>query len=184
MGTPDLSTSGARGPGRPGTPGATKEYDDVTDTTADLGQQVFRLVYRSRTTMGSENRPAELEEIFEVSRRKNHDLGLSGALLVWQDTFVQVLEGDEARVRDLYATIAADQRHEKVETLDEGVVSARAFGLWAMAHVSDDEGADLPAARGAEATDAPHAIPRLEDRRQEMLLDLMREYANPEITPL
>lgn len=156
----------------------------MTDTTADLGQQVFRLVYRSRTTMGSENRPAELDEIFEVSRRKNHELGLSGALLVWQDVFVQVLEGEEAAVRDLYATITSDQRHEQVETLDEGVVSARAFGQWAMAHVSDAEGADLPAARGAEAIDSPHAIPRLEDRRQAMLLDLMREYANPEIQPL
>ena len=161
-----------------------KEYHHVTDTTATLGEQVFRLVYRSRTAMGGENRPAELEEIFEVSRRKNHDLGLSGALLVWQDTFVQVLEGDEARVRDLYATIASDQRHERVETLDEGVVSARAFGQWAMAHVSDEEGADLPAARGTEAPDPPHAIPRIEDRRQQMLLDLMREYADPEIKPL
>ncbi|WP_157647133.1 BLUF domain-containing protein [Actinomycetospora chiangmaiensis] len=156
----------------------------MTDTTAQLGEQVFRLVYRSRTTMGSENRPAELEEIFEVSRRKNHDRRLSGALLVWQDTFVQVLEGDEATVRELYATIDADQRHEKVETLDEGVVSARAFGQWAMAHVSDGEGADLPAARGAEAPDMPHAIPRIEDRRQAMLLDLMREYANPDIEPV
>jgi hypothetical protein len=156
----------------------------VTDTTAELGEQVFRLVYRSRTTMGSENRPAELEEIFEVSRRKNHDRRLSGALLVWQDVFVQVLEGEEATVRDLYATIAADQRHEKVETLDEGMVSARAFGQWAMAHVSDAEGADLPAARGAEAPDMPHAIPRIADRRQAMLLDLMREYANPDIEPV
>jgi hypothetical protein len=161
-----------------------KEYDDVTDTTADLGTQVFRLVYRSRTTMSGENRPAEIQEIFEVSQSKNHHLGLSGALLVWQDTFVQVLEGDETRVRELYATIAADPRHEQVETLDESVVSARAFGRWAMAHVSDAEGADLPASRGAEATDAPHATPRLEDRREEMLLDLMREYANPDIKPL
>lgn len=156
----------------------------MTDTTADLGTQVFRLVYRSHTTMSSDNRPAEIEEIFEVSQSRNHDLGLSGALLVWQDTFVQVLEGDEKKVRDLYATIASDPRHERVETLDEGVVSARVFGRWAMAHVSDDEGADLPAARDAEVTDAPHATPRLEDRRQEMLLDLMREYANPEIKPL
>ncbi|MEJ2866966.1 BLUF domain-containing protein [Actinomycetospora sp. OC33-EN08] len=156
----------------------------MTDTTADLGEQVFRLVYRSHTTMGSENRPAEIEEIFEVSRSKNPGLGLTGALLVWQDTFVQVLEGDEGAVRDLYATIAADPRHEKVETLDESVVSARAFGQWAMAHVSDDEGADLPAARGEEAPDAPHATPRLEDRRQEMLLDLMREYADPGIEPI
>ncbi len=156
----------------------------MSDTTADLGESVFRLVYRSRTTMERENRPAEIEEIFEASRRKNGDLGLSGALLVWQDTFVQVLEGEEATVRDVYATIADDPRHEDVVTLDAAVVSARVFGRWSMAHVSDEEGADLPAARGGEAPEAPHATPRLEDRRQEMLLDLMREYANPDIRPL
>lgn len=156
----------------------------MTDTTADLGTPVFRLVYRSRTTVDRENRPAEIEEIFAASRRRNTDLGLSGALLVWRDTFVQVLEGDETRVRDLYATIASDPRHEQVETLDAAVVSARAFGQWSMAHVSDDEGADLPAARGDEAPDAPRATPRVPDRRQEMLLDLMREYANPEIRPM
>lgn len=161
-----------------------EEHDDVTDTAAHTEGPVFRLVYRSSTTMERENRPAEIQEIFEVSRRKNGGLGLSGALLVWQDTFVQVLEGDEATVRELYGTIAADPRHAHVETLDAAVVSARAFGHWSMAHVSDDEGADLPAARGDEAPDEPHATPRLEDRRQEMLLDLMREYANPDVRPL
>ncbi|MDD7934983.1 BLUF domain-containing protein [Actinomycetospora straminea] len=156
----------------------------MTDTTAQSGASVFRLAYRSSTTMERENRPAELEEIFELSRRKNTDLGLSGALLVWDDTFVQVLEGDETTVRDLYATIVADPRHEDVVLIEAGTVDGRVFGHWSMAHVSDDEGADLPAARGDEAPDVPHAVPRLQDERQEMVLDLMREYANPDITPL
>lgn len=154
----------------------------MTDTGP--GGPVFRLVYRSSTTMDRENRPAELEEIFEASRRKNTDLGLSGALLVWQDTFVQVLEGEEATVRDLYATIAADPRHDHVVLLDADHVEHRVFGHWSMAHVSDAEGADLPAARGDEAPDAPHATPRLEDDRQEIVLDLMREYADPDVQPL
>lgn len=156
----------------------------MTDTTADSGTPVFRLVYRSSATMERENRPAELEEIFELSRRNNTDLGLSGALLVWEDTFVQVLEGDEATVRDLYATIAADPRHEDVVLLDAHTVDDRVFARWSMAHISDDEGADLPAARGDEAPDVPHAVPRLEDERQKVVLDLMREYANPDVQPL
>lgn len=156
----------------------------MTDTTAAPGPPVFRLVYRSSTTMEPDNRPAEIEEIFELSRRKNADLGLSGALLVWEDTFVQVLEGDEATVRDLYATIAADPRHESVVLLDADTVDDRVFARWSMAHVSDAEGADLPAARGDEAPDAPHAVPRLEDERQKVVLDLMREYASPDVQPL
>jgi hypothetical protein len=156
----------------------------MTETTAEPGASVFRLVYRSSTTMERDNRPAELEEIFELSRRKNTDLGLSGALLVWEDTFVQVLEGDEATVRDLYATIAADPRHESVVLLDADTVDDRVFARWSMAHVSDAEGADLPAARGDEAPDAPHAVPRLEDERQKMVLDLMREYASPDVQSL
>lgn len=156
----------------------------MTHTTTEFTGSVFRLFYRSSTSMDRENRPAELEEIFELSRRKNADLGLSGALLVWEDTFVQVLEGDETTVRDLYATIAADPRHENVVLLDTESVDDRVFGRWSMAHVSDHEGADLPAARGAEAPDALHPSPRLEDERQEVVLDLMREYASPDIQPL
>ncbi|WP_345410580.1 BLUF domain-containing protein [Actinomycetospora chlora] len=156
----------------------------MADTTAAPGPSIFRLVYRSSTTMERDNRPAELEEIFELSRRKNGDLGLSGALLVWEDTFVQVLEGDEATVRELYARIAADPRHEDVVLLDADTVDHRVFGRWSMAHVSDAEGADLPAARGDEAPDAPHAVPRLEDERQAVVLDLMREYASPDVQPL
>ena len=156
----------------------------MTDTTADAEETVFRLFYRSTTTMDRENRPAELEEIFEASRRKNTERGLSGALLVWEDTFVQVLEGAEPTVRDLYATIATDPRHEDVVLLDTESDVDRVFGRWSMAHVSDDEGADLPAARGDEASDVPHATPRLQDERQEMVLDLMREYASPDIEPL
>ena len=153
----------------------------MTDTTAE---PVFRLVYRSSTTIDRENRPAELEEIFERSRRKNTQLGLSGALLVWEDTFVQALEGDEATVRGLYTTIAADPRHEHVVLLDADAVPDRVFARWSMAHVADDEGADLPAARGDEAPEVPHAVPRLSDERQKVVLDLMREYANPEVRPL
>jgi hypothetical protein len=156
----------------------------MTDTAAETDPSVFRLVYRSSTTMERDNRPAEIEEIFELSRRKNADLGLSGALLVWEDTFVQVLEGDEATVRDLYATIAADPRHEDVVLLDADTVDDRVFARWSMAHVSDAEGADLPAARGDEAPDSPHAVPRLDDERQKVVLDLMREYASPDVQPL
>ena len=156
----------------------------MTDTTAEPEPSVFRLFYRSSTTIDRENRPAELEEIFELSRRKNGQLGLSGALLVWEDTFVQVLEGEEATVRDLYAIIAADPRHEHVVLLDTDSVPDRVFGHWSMAHVSDAQGADLPAARGDEAPDALHPTPRLSDERQEVVLDLMREYANPDIRPL
>jgi hypothetical protein len=39
-------------------------------------------------------------------------------------------------VRELYAKISKDKRHEHLELLDSGNVSERVFGRWAMAKVA------------------------------------------------
>ena len=69
-------------------------------------------------------------------------LGVTGALIISGDAFVQTLEGDEAVVRDLYATIAADERHDQLTVLEESTAE-RAFGRWAMAQVGEDGAADI-----------------------------------------
>ena len=77
---------------------------------------VLRLVYRSRSRSRIE--PARsglaMSDILGVARSKNTAWGITGALMLYQDWFAQVLEGDEARVRALFATIRADGRHGSV----------------------------------------------------------------------
>lgn len=91
---------------------------------ADAGP-VFRLIYRSESRIPDEGAKAELGEIFAVARRKNKSLGVTGALLLSGELFVQALEGEESVVRDLYATIAGDDRHHEVSIVEEGDIEAR-----------------------------------------------------------
>lgn len=79
-----------------------------------------------------------------MARKKNPQHGVTGALVVWEDSVVQTLEGEESSVRGLYEIINGDPRHERVEVLDTQTGVERAFPRWSMAWVSDDDQPDLP----------------------------------------
>ena len=91
---------------------------------------IFQLVYISSVRPD----PSTIEVFTEIAayRAKNSRLGITGMLLVSQGAFMQVLEGEEAAVRALYATIRADPRHEHVHTLAAVALPAREFPDWAM----------------------------------------------------
>ena len=67
---------------------------------------IFQLIYRS--TAARQLTPNELIELLEQSRAKNARLNITGMLLFHGGCFMQLLEGNETDVRELYATIAAD----------------------------------------------------------------------------
>ena len=119
----------------------------MTDMTHADGsgspQPLFRLIYRSHSTIAPEQRTNELGAIFTTARRNNRGLDVTGALMITDDAFVQALEGDEAQVRDLFQSISGDPRHAEVTVLDEQPVEERIFGRWAMAKVGSDDGPDI-----------------------------------------
>lgn len=117
--------------------------DQTNGVGAHETQPVFQLIYRSQSLIPSDQLRVELGDVFTTARRNNKRLGVTGALMVSGDSFVQTLEGDEAVVRDLYARIAEDARHEQVMLLKEAIVGERTFGRWAMAKVSEDGGSDI-----------------------------------------
>jgi hypothetical protein len=93
--------------------------------------------------MGNE----ELRTLLEHARDRNQSLGITGILLHREDSFFQILEGDEDEVCQLYERIAADDRHERIEIVTEGPVSAREFTDWQMAFIELD-GQDYSALPG------------------------------------
>lgn len=105
--------------------------------------EVFRLIYRSRDRIPLDERRAQLGELFSQARTNNKRQGLTGALLITDDYFVQTLEGDEQVVRGLFARIEVDPRHDRVEVLDAGTVAGRVFVRWSMAKVAEDGEADI-----------------------------------------
>lgn len=80
----------------------------------------------------------ELVELLKKAREKNERLDITGMLLYRGGNFLQVLEGDESAVLDLYETIKADPRHHKVLTIGKKTVKERLFNEWEMAFIDLD----------------------------------------------
>ena len=102
--------------------------------------QLVRLVYYSRPVKATT--PEEVLQILKSAMVKNERLGITGALAVSNNYFVQVLEGSRAHVSKLIFEIAADKRHDDVTLVSFEEVNARLFAKWSMSLYSitfDDE---------------------------------------------
>lgn len=82
---------------------------------------------------------SDLREILEVARSTNEKNDVTGLLLHRDKSFMQVLEGDEKTVKDLYSQIAGDARHKDVEILFSEPVEKREFSDWSMAFTELDD---------------------------------------------
>ncbi|GAB2955910.1 BLUF domain-containing protein [Hymenobacter coalescens] len=91
---------------------------------------MHHIVYQS-SAVGVQT-AAGLRFLLEQSRTNNARLGITGLLLYGNDSFLQVLEGEEAAVHHIYAKIQVDQRHTRVFTLADGPIRARVFSNWSM----------------------------------------------------
>ena len=112
----------------------------MTESTTGSQARSFRLIYRSRNQVPAGQRKMVLGDLFSEARSNNKAKGITGALLVNDDWFVQTLEGDEGDVRSLYARIENDPRHDTFSVLQEQPVVDRVFGRWSMAEVSAETG--------------------------------------------
>lgn len=74
----------------------------------------------------------DLRNILAKAREKNARLNITGMLLYRDGFFIQVLEGEQAQVDELFAVIAADERHRNVLKIEEHPIEQRTFGQWTM----------------------------------------------------
>ena len=102
--------------------------DEVLDL---LDKSTYHVLYRSQATQAPTE--ADLQVLLEWSRAYNAQQQITGLLLYSDRRFVQLVEGPEAAVRDLYARIQADARHTQVVTLSDGPGPQRWFADWHMA---------------------------------------------------
>jgi hypothetical protein len=79
-----------------------------------------------------------LPPLLRRARLHNERSRLGGLLLYANGEFMQVLEGPEPALSQLYARIKADPRHYAVRTLAYGPIAERAFPDWRMAYVPAD----------------------------------------------
>jgi hypothetical protein len=97
---------------------------------------LHQLIYYSRAT--SPLSEAVLTALLHKARLHNQGARLGGLLLYAEGQFLQVLEGFEPDLSELYARIQADPLHHDVRTLAYGPIRERAFPDWRMGYAVGD----------------------------------------------
>lgn len=105
---------------------------------------LVRLVYFSRALIDTCDR-AEVRGLVAASARRNGPAGLTGALSVSDDAFIQVLEGPRHAVSTTLARIVRDPRHDDLVIADHRETGVRLFPWWAMAAPCDAGRVEGPA---------------------------------------
>jgi len=93
---------------------------------------MHQLIYTSRATRTFT--ATELVTLLARVRAKNAAVLITGCLLHVDGAFLQVLEGDAARVQTVFETIGKDPRHASVVTLLRRDID-RQFKDWSMGFI-------------------------------------------------
>jgi hypothetical protein len=94
----------------------------------------FHLLYYSKAT--SIMTQEDLSKILATAKRENSKNGVTGFLVYRDHFFLQLLEGDEDRVRKTLDRIHRDPRHSFVTVIGEYKSGERLMGDWSMASVN------------------------------------------------
>ena len=92
--------------------------------------KTVRLIYTSKVS--GEPQWTEMRDIIKESVGNNSELDITGLLMICNDTYLQVLEGPERAVNELYARILRDKRHHDCILISYEQVQTKKFAGWAM----------------------------------------------------
>ena len=139
----------------------------------------YQVMYSSQATKPMT--VAGLEEILADARAGNEARNVTGALVYVDGVFFQIIEGDEAVVRDLLANIERDSRHHSLKVFHQTEVEARAFEFWRMAYLSAtaeqmSKWAELPGT--ATVQDLLEVLERAPDRVPRILVNVLKVLAH------
>ena len=88
-----------------------------------------QVIYASEKTDTSSD---SLTDIYDISQKNNLKSGISGCLLIGSNSYLQLLEGPDSAVENLYSKIKMDSRHKKVKKLFEQHIEEKLFSSWSM----------------------------------------------------
>ena len=100
----------------------------------EMPEQLTQLLYISNSTPELDQR--DLDSIIEKSRQNNPARDISGLLIYADGIFIQVLEGNQPQVHQLFEKICDDNRHDSVEIVGEYPIQERLFSQWSMALIT------------------------------------------------
>lgn len=86
----------------------------------------YCIVYISSTPLTE----AELIRITKRSQANNRALGITGILLYFNGSVIEVLEGEREKVDSLFEIIKRDPRHHQLIKLYDQAIPCRSFSDW------------------------------------------------------
>ena len=94
-----------------------------------MQEKLKQVIYVSEKTDLSDD---SLTSIFDASQRNNPEKNITGCLLIGSNSYLQLLEGPNSAVEELYSKIKIDSRHKNVKKLCEQVIEEKLFSSWSM----------------------------------------------------
>ncbi len=123
----------------------------------------------------------ELAELLTHSRARNQTDDITGLLIYrynpdfGRGNFLQVLQGPEKALEDLWKRISADPRHHTIIVLEEGDSPDRMFADWSMGFRNVDE-SDLKAFPGFQQLGSDDFWQRVTANPLPGALDMLRGF--------
>lgn len=98
---------------------------------------LYRLIYHSVESDTFED--GDIDKILKMAKKRNVANNITGLLLHIDHGFIQVLEGEEQAVLQLFNNIEKDSRNTNVIRMLEGNVNTRLFPDWNLGFRVADE---------------------------------------------
>ena len=117
--------------------------------------RIYKVIYHSNIAVegGADTVMEHVKDILTWSRSWNGKHGITGALMLNNNNFSQVLEGPSHAVKALFGHIVCDRRHRNVELLQSDYFKERDFSNWTMAFAGSPGEADIKMASTQKSTD-------------------------------
>ena len=96
--------------------------------------ELMHLIYASKAS--TDFSKDDIVVLLEKARNKNESLNVTGMLLFDNGGFLQVLEGEEETVNQLFSVISSDSRHRNIVKIISEAIPERQFDDWTMGYAS------------------------------------------------
>jgi len=139
-------------------------------------KDLIHIVYVSFSS--EELSEAELQSLLKEVRSKNEQQQVTGLLLHNDGSFIQVIEGRQQTIRELFERIKKDSRHTNVVKLLEEPIKKRAFPDWSMGFrkISPEQSSAIPGFSNFMHEDNPVKTIQGSTRQVVYLLNSFRMY--------
>lgn len=85
-------------------------------------------------------RSDDVDAIVRSAQINNPLDGITGILIFNGTAFMQILEGSETAIDDLFQRLVNDRRHSNTKVRSEHTIDARSFPDWSMAYLKLEDG--------------------------------------------